>query len=1015
MSKNNNNKDKKDIKNKKSKKATFMKSLKVTLLVLLLFAIVAGGALGGIVISIIKEAPEIDPVEINSTLSQTSTIYDSNEKLMEKIDMDTGEYSTFVNLNKMPQHLQDAFISIEDERFTEHKGIDPKGIIGSLFENLKSGGIKRGASTITQQLVKNVYLTNEQKLSRKIKEAYLSLQVEKVLHKDQILEAYLNRNFFGQNATGVQEAAQTYFSKDVEELTLAESALFAGIVKSPVHYQPFQRIKAQEYDDDSQVAIGEVNVLGEKYILVFNEDSVERQRLVLQKMLDLGKISQAEYDEALNEDIKESLKPGQKKMTDITSYFTDYVKSQVVNSLITKLDYSREDAEDLLYKGGLKIYSTVDISLQKQLEDVYENFTEVLIGKAGGSALINWNLNGAGDIRDDKGKIIFYKKNNLLDEDFNLIIRKGNYSISDNGDIIIKDKKLNAYKNHIDIADYYTTDDKKNLVTHTVGSFDISEDNFKISENKDVIITKEFLDEKDDFSQVDDNGNLVISEKYFYIDKEGIVQPQSSTVVLDYRSGQIKAIVGGRDVEGNRLLNRATNATRQPGSVIKPLSAYLPALDNGYTAASAIDDVPLRRGKWNPRNSYRGFKGIRTIRAAVEDSGNIPSIKTVENIGIDTSKAYLEKLGIINKQNGEKDNFVTAAENVNNDENPAALGLGGMTNGLTPLEVTAAYGAIANNGVYVEPIAFTKILDKDGNVLLENTPRETTVVSPQVSYVMSDILRTNVTSGYGRNAQLSNMVTAGKTGTTQDKADIWFVGFTPYYATGVWIGNDAPKITLTQSSPTAASFWKHIMTKAHDGLDGKSSFNRPDGILSASVCTQSGKRATKLCAQDPRHIIKNEIFAKGTMPSEYCDVHVSERVDKSTDKIANKYCPNSLVVQRVYVKTDPIYKPWENSGIIPRDYAYRLPAGVCNVHGPGTVEPEEPSENDNDEEEVDDNDNEENNQNDNDNQNNEDNQDNNDNQGNNDNQNNNGGGDNNITPPPENEEENNGNSEDEEE
>ncbi|OLS02858.1 penicillin-binding protein 1A [Tissierella creatinophila] len=943
-----NNENKKNTKDKNRKKSNFMKSLKIFLILILLFAIIAGGVLGGIVISIIKEAPEIDPTKINSSLSQTSTIYDSNEKLIEKID--TGEYRTFVSLNKMPKHLLDAFISIEDERFNEHKGIDPKGIVGSLFENLKSDGIVRGASTITQQLVKNVYLTNEQKLTRKIKEAYLSLQVEKVLHKDQILEAYLNGNFFGQNAAGVQEAAQTYFSKNVEDLTLAESALFAGIVKSPTQYQPFIRVKPNDYDSEKQATVGEINVLGEKYILVFNEKSVERQKLVLKKMLELNKITQAQYDEALKEDIKTTLTPGQKKLEDITSYFTDYVKSQVVTTLVNKLDYSKEDAEEALYKGGLKIYSTVDLSLQKELEDVYNNFTEVLVGNSNwvrGPVLIDWRLNKYGNIIDDKGKILYLKKNNLLDEEDNLMISKGNYSISENGDITIKsNNKLSPYPKHIDIADYYTIDERKNLVTHTVGSFDISEEDFKSSKNGDIIITNKFLNSKKDFYKVSDNGNLLISGKYFYNSKDGIVQPQSATVILDYRTGQIKAIVGGRDVEGNRILNRATNSQRQPGSVIKPLSAYLPALDNGYTAGSAIDDTPYYDGKgklW-PKNSYSGYKGMRTLRSAVEDSGNVPAVRTVENIGIDTSISYLEKLGIINKKNGEKDNFVTRANNKReNDENFSALALGGMTYGLTPLEVTAAYGAIANNGVYIEPIAFTKILDKDGNVLLENTPRETTVVSPQVAYIMGDVLRTNVSDGIGKNARLSKVVAAGKTGTTQNKADIWFVGFTPYYATGVWIGNDSPKITLNKSSMTAAEFWQHIMTKAHKDLESKYEFDKPSGILSANICTQSGKLATTLCAQDPRDVIKTEIFAKGTVPTQYCDVHTIVRVDTSTGKIANQYCPDSLISSRVYIKRTPPYKPWENGGIIPRDYAYNAPTSICTVHGPHTIQPSIPS------------------------------------------------------------------------
>lgn len=934
-------------KNKKVRRNNFKKSLKILLVLILLFTILAGGVLAGVVISIMKDAPEIDPKKINSLLSQTSTIYDSNEKLIEKID--TGEYRTFVSLNKMPKHLSDAFIAIEDERFVEHRGIDPKGIVGSLLQNLRSNDIERGASTITQQLVKNVYLTNEQTLNRKIQEAYLSLQVEKVLSKDQILEAYVNRIFFGQNAAGVQEASQTYFSKNVEDLTLAESALFAGIVQNPKKHQPFVRVKPEEYDAEKQALVGEMNVQGEQFILVFNEKSIDRQKVVLKKMLELNKITPSQYDEALKEDIRETLRPGQKEIAEITSYFTDFVKDQVITTLVNKLDYSKEDAEEELYKGGLKIYTTVNLDLQKELENIYDNFTETLVGNTSymrGPVLIDWRLNGFGSIIDDKGRLLYYKKSNLLDEEDNLVIDTSEYIISENGDITIQNtSKINVYPKHVDVSDYYTIDERKNLVTHTVGSFDMSEKDFKSNENGGITISKKFLDGKKDFYKINDRGNLVISGKYFYSSKDGIVQPQSATVILDHKTGQIKAVVGGRDVEGNRILNRATNSQRQPGSVIKPLAAYLPALDNGYTAATAIDDIPFYdgNGKLWPKNSYSGYKGMRTLRSAVEDSGNVPSVKTVKDIGIDTSIAYLEKLGIVNKKNGEKDNFVTAEDDPNrNDENFSALGLGGMTYGLTPLEVTAAYGAIANDGVYIEPIAFTKILDNDGNVLLDNKPRETKVVSPQIAYIMGDVLRSNVADGIGTNAKLPNMVVAGKTGTTQNRADIWFVGYTPYYATGVWIGNDSPKITLNQGSDKAASFWKHIMTKAHEGLESKYSFDKPDGIVTANVCTQSGKLPSRICSQDPRGVIKSEIFAKGTVPTKYCDVHTYVRVDTSSGKLANRYCPNYLIGNRVFVRRTPPYKSWENGGIVPRDYAYNAPTGYCTVHGPYTVRPKKP-------------------------------------------------------------------------
>lgn len=935
-------------KKKKKVKLTFLKAIKIFVIILLITVIIGGGSVAGMVLSIIKDAPEIDPSTINSSLNQTSTIYDKEGNLIEKIQSTSGEYRTIVTLDKMPQHLLDAFISIEDERFYDHIGVDPKGIIGSAMDNIKAGGIVRGASTITQQLVKNLYLNPDKKWNRKITEAYLAIQMERTLHKDQILAAYLNRIFFGQNAYGVQEAAKTYFSKDVGQLTIAESALLAGVVKSHLQFQPYERVRPDNFDETKHFKVGELDILGERYIAVFNPKSIERQKLVLNKMLDLGKINQAQYDMAIKEDIKSNLKPGEVKLEGLTSYFTDYVKTQVVNSLVDKLGYTKEAAEEELYTGGLKIYSTIDVEMQKQLEDIYENFTEVLVGNTEnikGPVLVDWRLSKSGNVLDKDNRIVFYKQENLLNENYDLIIEAESFEMI-NGNLEIKNNKLKPYPKHIDIGDFYTIDEKKNLVTHTVGSIIVPEEFYSYSEDNTVTIKKGYLDANSEFYKIDENGNLLIKESYFFISKEGIVQPQSATVTIDYRTGHIKAIVGGRDVEGNRILNRATASLRQPGSAIKPISVYLPALDNGYTAASAIDDIPFynEKGELWPKNWYTGYRGIHSLRKSVEQSVNVNSVKTVQNIGIATSMSYLEKMGIISKTKADSDSFITRQEGKTNDENLSSLGLGGMTRGLTPLEVTAAYGTIANDGVFIEPIAFTKILDKNGNLLLDNIPKETIVVSQQTAYIMKDILRTTVTEGLAGRAKLPNMVVGGKTGTTQNQADIWFVGFTPYYVTGTWIGNDSPIITLTKSSGTAAELWQHISSKIHEGLESKTTFEQPSGIVSANVCSQSGLLPSALCSYDPRHTIRTEIFAQGTVPTQICDVHIELQIDTSNNKIANIYCPEDLVETRVFVQRTPPYSPSDNNGILPSDFGYNAPTEICTDHDENTIIIEDPFE-----------------------------------------------------------------------
>src|SRR5690554_4825023 len=870
---------------RKQNRFTLGKAIKIFLVMIIIAGIIAGGTVGAAVVSILDEAPEIDPTTIVTSLAETSSIYDPDGNLIEKIQAE--ELRTVVGIKDMPQHLIDAFIAIEDHRFEEHPGVDIEGIAGAVLDNFRSGGL-RGASTITQQLVKNVYLTNDVKLTRKITEAYLALKMETILSKDQILEAYLNRNYFGQNAYGVQEASRTYFSKDVEDLTLPESALLAGIVKSTTQFQPFYRVSPEDFDPSKHYEVGRIEVLGEKFVAVFNEESKNRQELVLSQMLKLGKISQIDYEYALKQDIKQSLNPEEKKPQDITSYFADLVKTQVVTALMDDLGYTKEQADSELFGGGLTIYATIDTAMQKQLEDIYNNFTEILVGNTEnlkGPILVDWSANRSGDIVDEKNYVVYFKKENIVTEEEHLILTENDYKL-ENGNLIIKTNKITAYTTHFDDGDFYTIDERKNVVAHTVGSIVVPAGQFQV-ESGEITIMKEFLDNNPEFYTIetlDEKEVMLISNRYFFVQSDGIVQPQSATVVLDYRTGHIKALVGGRDVEGTRILNRATDSQRQPGSAIKPIATYLPALDNGFTAASPIDDIPFYNEAnvlW-PKNWYTGYRGIHTLRRSVEQSVNVNSVKMVSNIGIRTSMEYLARLGIIDREHPERDNIVTSQENRQvNDENLSAMGLGGMTKGLSPLEITAAYGAIANDGVFVEPIAFTKVLDKNGNILIDNVPSETRAASPQVSYIMGDILRTTVSSGIAGRARMSNMVVAGKTGTTQNQADIWFVGYTPYYVSGTWIGNDSPRVTLSRSSSTAAQLWQHINTIVHEGLESKSSFERPDGIVSATICTQSGLLATDLCSADPRGVVRTEIFASGTVPKAYCDMHVSLQIDQT--------------------------------------------------------------------------------------------------------------------------------------
>lgn len=908
---------------------TLKKLLVITLMTILISLTLFAGSVGLAFVNILTTAPEIDPYSINSGFEETSLIFDKDKNLLEKVE--TAEYRTFVKLNKVPQYLKDAFISIEDERFYEHPGVDPKGILSSLYENFKAGGVVRGASTITQQLIKNTFLSNEQTLTRKLKEIYLALNLETKLSKDQILESYLNMISLGQNSYGVQEASRTYFSKNVDEINIAQAALLAGIVKGPNIYQPFYRVSPLKFDEATMRKIGETEILGEKYILVFNTKSVQRQKVILKKMRELGKINQAEYDEAINFDVVASLKPSAKKETEITSYATDYVKNQVVEDLMEKYQITKQKAQERLFTGGLRIYSTIDTKVQKDLDEVNRNFNGILLGdvkRYKAPLLVDRNLDKAGNIVDKDGNLVYYKKENLLTDDGYLFIPKGEFSINANGDLTITSSRILAYKKSTDIQDYYTIDGSKNLLTHRVGGLAVPDAYYLRQARHSLIIKAEFFEKNDKFYKVNETGNLFISPEYFYNNKTGLVQPQSATVIMDYKTGHIVAMIGGRDVKGSRILNRATDTARQPGSSMKPLAVYLPALDNGFTAASPILDIPMitADGKVWPNNVYTGFKGITTLRESLIYSINVSSARTLKKIGIPTSIKYLKKLGIINEENPSKDNFVQSSENkTHNDENLASLALGGMTKGVSPLDMTAAYSAIANDGVYNEPIIYTKVLDKDGNIVLEKEAKQRRVVSPQIAYVMKDILRSTAYEHTGKNAIIKGQASAGKTGTTDYNADFWFVGFTNYYAAATWMGNDSPKITITQNSWLAAKLWGHIMTKIHQDKESKPQFTEPDGIVKAYVCTKSGKKPNQFCSSDPRGVVREEIFAKGTEPTETCNVHVALKVNSSNNKLATEFTPEELKITKVFTALNPAYKPSEHNGILPKDYSYYPP------------------------------------------------------------------------------------------
>ncbi|MDQ0202687.1 transglycosylase domain-containing protein [Pectinatus haikarae] len=579
----------------------------------------------------------------------SSQIYDINGNLIETVH--AVENRVPVPIAKIPPALQNAFIANEDARFYDHFGIDPRGILRAIWANLTNKEIAEGGSTITQQLAKNAYLTQDRTWTRKIQEVFLALQLEQKYTKKEILEMYLNQIYFGQGAYGAQAAAQTYFGKDVSELDLSECAMLAGIPRSPNYYSPLNNLAAAK----------------------------ERKTVVLEQMKKYDYITQAQLAQADKEELKLSSGKKQTEEDNTASYFIDYV----TQSLIDKY------GADKVYKEGLQIYTTIDMSMQRDAEAAMKN--------------------------------------------------------------------------------------------------------------------------------------LPNSRK----DQNGLEQPQGALVSIDPHTGYIKAMVGGR---GTDKFNRATMAVRQPGSSFKPF-VFATAFENNMTPNTQVDDSPVKIGSWEPQNDDRRFRGIVNIRQIATHSINVPTVKLAYSLGIDNVLATAQNLGISTLVMGGS----------KNDRNLATV-LGGLTKGVTPLEMAAAYSAFDNKGIYIKPTAIIKIVDRNGKTIEQHRPEEHKAISEHSADVLTSVLQNAITEGTGTRANIGRPA-AGKTGTTDNSQDAWFIGYTPELVTAVWIGcDDNAKMPGMYGGTTPALIWKTFMSKALSGTKATEfAQSAPSGTGTSQIHTDLDK------------------------------------------------------------------------------------------------------------------------------------------------------------------------------
>lgn len=762
----------------KKANVSFLRVIFISLIALLFI----GGSVGiGALKGLIDNAPDISEVNI-VPVGEATFVYDANGNQLQKLTAPNSNRMP-VTIDQIPLDLQHAVVAIEDERFYEHNGIDIRGILRAGIKGIANGGhFTEGASTITQQLLKNNVFTgwtNEsviQRFKRKFQEQYLAIQLEKqVKDKNVILENYLNTINLGNGNYGVQAAAQGYFGKNVSDLTLSECTVIAGISQNPTKFNP----------------------------VVYPEKNAQRRKDVLDHMLEQEYITKAQYDECLADNVYERIQNVEQTQeeTDKTySYFIDELTEQVVRDLQEQRGYTEAQAYTALYSGGLRIYTTQDPSIQQICDEEYENPDNF---PADSQVTLDYALT----VKHPNGKQENYSKEML--------------------------------------KEYFIQNEDSNftLLFDSAESAQAHVDTYKASILAD--------------------GSEVVSETMHLTP-----QPQSSITIIDQHTGYVKAIVGGRGEKSSSLtLNRATNTLRQPGSTFKPLAVYAAALnEGGMTLATTFEDEPYTYANGQPLYNYdHQYHGTVSMRTAIMKSYNIPAVLAMEKITPKVSVEYLKKFGFTSILDEPKEIPEGSGDYYTDENLPTALG--GITQGVSNLELTAAYAAIANNGTYIKPVFYTKILDSDGNVVIDNTPEKTTVIKPSTAYLLTSALEDVVNQGTGTRLQLSNMPVAGKTGTTDNYKNLGFSGFTPYYTCSVWAGYDDNTVLPQGTARTyQQTLWKKIMQRIHADLP-ETDFKMPSTVEKASICTETGLLATSSCSS------VTELFDTEQLPKKYCSGH----------------------------------------------------------------------------------------------------------------------------------------------
>ncbi len=751
---------------------------------LILFVVIIGAAGAfGVYYYISRDLPKIATLTDYHPPVITTVYSDDNRKIAEFYK----ERRIVLPLGKIPAMLQKAFIAAEDARFYKHKGIDLVSIVRAFFKNIEAGAIVQGGSTITQQVAKSFFLTPERSYERKLKEAILAHRIDKSFAKEEILYLYLNQIYLGHGAYGVEAASENYFGKSAKDLTLAECAIIAGLPQAPSRYSPFR----------------------------FPDRAKQRQIYVLNRMVAEGLITNIQATEAINEAL--DIKPRRNWYIEEVPFYTEHVRRYL----------EKKYGPKMLYEQGLKVYTAVNIEMQKAAREEIRSGLRELDKRQG----------YRGPVKQLKPEQVesFIKE---LEQDDDTLMPDAQQVVK--GVVIAVDDKQKAVAVRI---------------AHAQGTINLKSMRWARKPNPDIPYYKERIDRP---GQALKNGDVIwvkIQKKIEQSEQWELTLEQTpiaeaALMCIEAESGFVKTMVGGRDFRQSQF-NRAVQSRRQPGSAFKPI-IYAAAIDKGYTPATVVIDSPIvfqdeeHDFTWKPKNYGKTFHGPTLLRKALAASRNVITIKILQDIGIDYVINYASQLGV--------------SANMNRD---LSIALG--SSGISLLEMLKSYSAFANQGYLIDPIFITKIVDRNGKVLEEATPERRRVIEKSTAYILTSLLESVVKNGTGRRVKALGRPVAGKTGTTNNLYDAWFVGYTPRYITGTWVGFDQER-SLGEGetgSRAASPIWLRFMQRALKNKPVRV-FQVPEGVVFSKIDAETGL----LPIPESKHTIF-ECFKEGTAPTLY--------------------------------------------------------------------------------------------------------------------------------------------------